>query len=201
MTPIIVHSKPDLKFLPATSENRALKKDLTAIFKEILEPLYGSQDKALSQIWEGKDRTGYLLYEGEVPVGVIVFKTILSDEFQKVGVEKSIEIKSLFLVDAKKTSGRGVGTILLNKIVSVVKGLGLGQRFFHVTVSETKEDSLNFFLRKGFEVKDIWEGKYQKNTKEYLLAIPSEKIEKVAQKIFTLDLQPHKDEAKEASSG
>lgn len=143
---------------------------LTDILHKILVPLYGSQKSALEKIRKGEDRICYLLCEDEVPVGVIVFKTVLSNEFISFGIRKSIEIKSLFVVSAENNSGRGLGSTLLNKVIVVANSLQIGHEGFHVTVSETKPESLNFFRRKGFYIVHQWIGRYIKGTAEYLLS-------------------------------
>lgn len=153
---------------------------LAKIFHRILTPLYGSQDKALEQIRSGFDRKCFLLYEEEVPVGVLVFKTVLSNEFERYGIRDSIEIKSLFLDQSVNNSGRGLGSALIDKVKEEASKLKLGHKGLHVTVSETKKESLLFFMKKGFFVAHEWQGRYQKGTTEYLLSCPAniEAIEK-----------------------
>ncbi len=145
---------------------------VTEIFNRILVPLYGSQDKAIRQIAEGRDRACFLMYEGERAVGVLVFKTELSNEFSAFGVDESVEIKSLFIDHAVKNSGRGLGSALVDKLLEEVRNLELGEKNIHVTVSETKEESLSFFQKKGFRIVHKWEGRYLKGFVEYLLARP-----------------------------
>lgn len=146
---------------------------LSEIFHRILTPLYGSQEKALRQIKEGLDRKCFLLYEGKQAVGVLQFKTILSDEFSDLGVSRSIEIKSLFVDHSVNNSGRGLGSALVDKLKEEVDQLGLKHLGIHVTVSETKKESLMFFQKKGFEIAHKWQDRYIKGTAEYLLSCPS----------------------------
>jgi len=145
---------------------------ISEIFHRILTPLYGSQEKALNQIRLGQDRKSFLLYEGETPVGVLVFKTMLSNEFRAVGVEDSIEIKSLFVDHAAQNSGKGLGSTLLDKLNDEISKLGLPSRGVHVTVSETKQESLTFFRKKGFQIVQEWKGRYSEGVTEYLLSCP-----------------------------
>lgn len=146
---------------------------LQEIFDRVLTPLYGSQQDALNKIALAKDRVCYLLYEQSHPIGVIVFKTLLSDEFSSFGVQKSIEIKSLFVVESETNSGRGVGSALFNKVVEEADNLKLNHDSLHVTVSEKKEESLNFFKRKGFRIVHRWLGKYIAGSTEFLLSRPA----------------------------
>lgn len=143
--------------------------ELRVIFEKILVPLYGPQEEALNKIALGLDRVCHLFYEAVSAVGVIAFKTILSDEFSEYNVKNSIEIKSLFVVDPEINSGKGFGSALLDKVTEEVHNLKVVYDSLHVTVSETKEDSLIFFKKKGFRIVHQWNGKYKENTTEYLL--------------------------------
>lgn len=162
-------SLPQYEFHLINGRSRKMT-DLQNIFKQILEPLYGPQADALKKIALSRDRKCYLLCENDHPVGVIAFKTLLSDEFQEYGISNSIEIKSLFVVDSENNSGKGLGTTLLNKAYEETDKLKIDHSSFHVTVSETKSESLNFFKKKGFRINHQWNDKYQKGVSEYLLS-------------------------------
>jgi ASC-1-like (ASCH) protein/N-acetylglutamate synthase-like GNAT family acetyltransferase len=172
----IARSPQSLTFYPVVDKCKHLP-ILKEIFKTVLEPLYGSQEQALNKIILGQDRKCFLLYEQENPVGLVAFKTLFTDEFASFGLQKSIEIKSLFVVNAEKNSGRGLGLILLNKVVEETNKLMIGHESFHVTVSENKSESLNFFQRRGFKIINEWEGKYVPNVKEYLLSCSTKSLE------------------------
>lgn len=142
--------------------------DLRVIFERVLVPLYGSQEKALKQFELSVDRVCFLLYEETTPVGVIAFKTTTSDEFEKEGIKNSFEIKSLFVVESTKNSGRGIGSILLNKVLEETSKLQHDS--LHVTVSAKKAESIYFFVKNGFRVMASWPGRYEKGTVEHLLS-------------------------------
>ncbi len=142
------------------------------IFKRILTPLYGSQDKAIQQIQESKDRRCYLLYDQEIPTGVLVFKTVLSNEFAEFGIKDSIEIKSLFLDNSNEKSGKGIGSLLVTKVIEEAERLNIGHTGIHVTVSENKTDSLAFFQKKGFTIAHAWKDRYKPGVTEFLLSCP-----------------------------
>ncbi len=166
-------------------------RELTNIFNRILVPLYGSQADALEKIKQSKDRCCFLLSEENLPVGVIVFKTVLSNEFSQFGIVNSIEIKSLFVVNAENNSGRGLGSVLFNKVVEEAEKLRINHEGIHVTVSETKGESLNFFKRKGFKVVHRWVGKYIRDTTEYLLSCPVDRLKsgvKIPRTVSSQDL-------------
>ena len=177
----VIHHFPDRKFYPVGGENLERMPVITEIFHRILTPLYGPQDKAIGQIKASDDRKAYLLYEGETPVGVLVFKTVLTDEFEEFGVKNSVEVKSLFVDQSQKNSGRGLGSALVSKLKEEVENLHLGHESIHVTVSETKQESLLFFKKKGFEIVHTWDGRYFEGTKEHLLSCPAriKQVEKV----------------------
>lgn len=142
---------------------------LTAIFNQVLFPLYGSQEKALRQISESSDRRCFLLYDGDHPVGVLQFKTDPSNEFSEYGIKESIEIKSLFVYDSQANSGRGLGSLLFTKLIEETQKLGKEFSGYHVTVSEDKQESLDFFKRKGFKIVHTWANRYQEGKSEHLL--------------------------------
>lgn len=185
MAAVALHSA-ERTFYQVTAESPYMDV-LRQIFERILTPLYGSQEDALHKIALGKDRVCYLLYEQEIPIGVIAFKTVLSDEFKDHGIQNSLEIKSLFVVDSEQNSGRGVGTLLLNKVIEEVAQRNLRPEGLHVTVSEVKKESFVFFLKKGFDSRHTWYGKYEKTVLEHLLYCPYRVM--VAAK-DALDLQP-----------
>ncbi len=169
---VYLYTNPERTFHHVGGDDLDKMDVITEIFHRILTPLYGPQEKALSQIREGRDRTAYLLYECSRAVGVLVFKTVLSNEFAEFGVQDSIEVKSLFVDHSVHNSGRGLGSSLVDKLKREVNRLGLGHKGIHVTVSENKQESLMFFRKKGFEVVHEWKDRYVKGTTEYLLSCP-----------------------------
>lgn len=163
---------------------------LTEIFNRVLEPLYGSQAKAVQQIRESTDRKCFLLYEDDLPAGVIAFKTAVSDEFAEFGVKNSIEVKSLFVDQSSQNSGRGLGSALVDKLKREVELLGILYDSIHVTVSETKPESLLFFQKKGFSITHAWKDRYIKGVTEYLLCCPR-MIKDAISSVDQLTLQLH----------
>ncbi len=168
-----VNLVPQRKFYQiGGGENMEKMEAVSEIFHRILTPLYGDQNQAIMQIAKSTDRRCYLLYEGETPLGVLVFKTVLSDEFKKLGIERSIEVKSLFVDNSHENSGRGIGSELITKLKAESEGLGLDYTGIHVTVSENKTDSLAFFQKKGFTIAHAWKNRYKEGVTEFLLKCP-----------------------------
>ena len=118
---------------------------------KVLDPLYGSQESAIAKIKEGADREAFALVSNEFPdtaMGVLVYKTTPVDEVEKRGVAKALEIKSLFLTDAKSSSKRGGGSIMLARCAEAA--LKLGANALLVSVDNKVYDSKAFFRVKGF---------------------------------------------------
>lgn len=176
-------------------KNSSKMGELTRIFQTVLQPLYGDQTKALRQIAEAKDRDCYLLCDGPESVGVLVFKKMLSNEFEEFGIKDSIEIKSLFVVNSSKNSGKGIGSTLLHKVKEEVCRLHLGHESLHVTVSEAKKESRTFFLKKGFQIKHVWINRYQKDEAEFLLSLPV-KVDQVGRSQLRLSKREGEEEKK-----
>lgn len=162
------HTPPKLLWSPVVGGSDTFKL-LTEVFERTLQPLYGSQGAALSKIASGKDRTCYLLFDNDEAVGVLVYKNAPSNEFQKFGIVNSLEVKSLFLIDPEKHSGRGLGSVLLDKVITAAKALQM--QSIHVTVSEKAQGSHEFFSKKQFQVIKTFDSLYQKGVKEYLFQL------------------------------
>ncbi|KKL87608.1 hypothetical protein LCGC14_1933020, partial [marine sediment metagenome] len=143
-------------------------------FESQIAPLYGSQEQALSKIQTAKDRNSEILFDGAKAVGLLVYKNELQDEFKKLGVEDSLEIKTLIVIDPKINSNKGYGSLLINRIIEVAKEK-LAKNI-HVTVSANAQTSLEFFKKKKFEIIEKWEDKYIKGCTECLLKLSLEKF-------------------------
>lgn len=137
------------------------------VFQTTIEPLYGDQSSALKKISDSRDRTCELYVEQGVPVGLLVYKNHTVQEFAHLGARDSLEIKSLFVIDAKHNSGKGTGSALIERVKEVARQLHA--RTLVVTVSEHKPESLSFFLKKGFRIIHTYHGKYLPGVDEYLL--------------------------------
>ncbi len=166
LTPIVSSTRT---FEPVDATHPERLQVITDIFNRVLTPLYGPQDKAIKQIAAAEDRKAFLLLEDKEPKACLVFKTRLSDEYASFGINKSIEIKSLFIDHPEANSGRGLGSLLLGKLFEEIAKLPIKAESVHVTVSETKTDSLEFFLKKDFKVVHSWSDRYKESTIEHLL--------------------------------
>eukprot|EP00041_Stephanoeca_diplocostata_P008322 m.122422 g.122422 ORF g.122422 m.122422 type:complete len:195 (+) comp17274_c0_seq2:397-981(+) len=147
-----------------------LVQQLRAIFRDVLEPLYGDQTKALQKIAAGTDRACYLMTADGNVVGVLQFKTEATDEHEEIGVRRSVEIKSLFLSRPGPNAGRGLGSQLLRFLEEELRRREIDHNMLHLTVSEERVDSLLFFMKKGFSNVYQWKHKYKRGKYEFLMA-------------------------------
>jgi len=136
-------------------------------FDNQIAPLYGSQELALSKIKKAEDRTTEILFDEKIAIGLIVYKNSLQDEFKNKGCDKSLEIKTLIVINPKINSNKGFGSLLIARIIEVAKEKMANN--IHVTVSSNAQSSLEFFRKKKFEIVEKWEDKYTEKSTEYLL--------------------------------
>lgn len=139
-------------------------------FQSVLVPLYGDQSKSLSKIADETDRICELFCEEDLPLGLLVYKTNLVHDYVLLGIQDAFEIKTLFVVEALKNSGKGIGSQLLQRVLGVAKNIFA--KNVVVTVSEAKPEAVRFFLKNGFNAVHTFHGKYTPGVDEYLFAKP-----------------------------
>lgn len=154
---------------------RSDRKHMNAVrecFLSVLAPIYGEQESALRKIRFSEDRKCRVAYpfgrEDQEPVGLVVFKRNPTEEHAALGLRNSLEVKTLLLLEANRTSGHGFGTELLSYVMSEAREAGA--RSVHVTVSDEVPQSIAFFLRRGFKNVTEWVGKYKAGVSEFLFA-------------------------------
>lgn len=98
-------------------------------FKQRIEPIYGDQSRALRQIEAGEDRSLELMHmnlltndaarsaTSEVD-GVLLYKKVPTAEYERIGLTRSLEIKTLCLVPLAQ-NGRGGGRHLVARATEV----------------------------------------------------------------------------------
>lgn len=158
---------PTYRFVSVNGESPLFEK-VRNVFLTSIAPLYGNQDKALGQIYESSDRTCELLLdESDDPKGILVYKNDVQDEFADEGIENSLEIKTLMVVNPTENSGKGFGRRLMGRIIHIAEEkMSAG---IHVTVSEEAEGPKEYFEHYGFNAVKTWEGRYAEGVREYLL--------------------------------
>jgi len=115
-------------------------------FNSVIAPIYGDQREALNKIAAATDRVCEVLIDdlSKTLAGILVYKSSPTDEFGAYGAHQALELKTLFVVDAEKQSGKGIGSLLINRI----KVVAFKENKFEnivVTVSDEKPESQTFF--------------------------------------------------------
>ncbi|CCB87872.1 transposase [Simkania negevensis] len=142
-------------------------------FTQDIAPLYGDQTQALEKIAKAKDRTSEILISPEFheELGVIVYKNELTNEFLDLGFNNSFELKTLFVINSPKNSGKRIASRLLRRIAQ--KAVELEALSIFVTVSSAKPESLAFFLNHGFRIAEVRADAYIQQLDEYYLFNPN----------------------------
>ncbi len=128
-----------------------LMQEIAKQFDVLIKPIYGNQTKSLEKISNANDRECEMLLCNKKLVGVIVYKTSPADDYIEYGYDKTLEIKTLFVSNPRKNSGKGIGTKLLNRIREAAKN-NPSFKTIVVSVSEEKPESLHFFRKKGLKI-------------------------------------------------
>ena len=137
---------------------------------ERIGQLYGTPDInhwTRDKMWYGLDRIIEVLISNGKLIGIIIYKTKLSDEYKNFGIENSMEIKTLYLFDPIADSGCGNASFLLDRAKQIANQLDA--KSIHVSVPEVVSESLEFFKKKGFSIKAKIEMQYIVNQFQYLL--------------------------------
>lgn len=168
-----ISTSKQLPYFVEVREKNPLFNHIEEYFKQDIAPLYGDQTQALKKISAAKDRTSEVLISPEVheELGVIVYKNLLTNEFIDLGFSNSFEIKTLFVINSQKNSGKRIASRLLRRIAQ--KAVHLKAYSIFVTVSSAKPESLAFFLSHGFRIAEIRKDAYVEGLDEYYLFNPN----------------------------
>jgi L-amino acid N-acyltransferase YncA len=131
--------------------------------------LYGTPEVnhwTRNKMWYGSDRITEVLVVEDKPVGILVYKTKLSNEYKEYGIENSLEMKSMFVFNVEKNGGLGYGSRLFKRILQVSREYNATS--IHCTVSEEVPETMAFLKKKGFVVKGKFPIQYKKGFNEYL---------------------------------
>jgi hypothetical protein len=147
-------------------------KILEDYISENIKPLYGNTAAGfLEKVKAGKDRTCEFLYYNDKPVGLIIYKYQLSDEFIEFGIKNGFELKSVFLIDKnRKTTGMFLYRLMCK---AAQKAVEANATCIFGTVSAKKQDVLKLMIKLGFNVVQTFKGKYMDDVDEYLICHPN----------------------------
>jgi hypothetical protein len=139
-------------------------------FTKYITPLYGPQKRALEKIALENDRACELLQDDHTKedLGILVYKTNLTNEFSPLGATNTLEIKTLFLIDPQNFSGKGIASTLLHRIAD--KALKKKASSIWVSVSSGKPETIAFFLSRGFQIKKVQQDLYVSGLDEFFLS-------------------------------
>ncbi|MEM1312589.1 MAG: GNAT family N-acetyltransferase [Patescibacteria group bacterium] len=147
-----------------TAKDRTHYSFIGKVLDKYIKPIYGNQEKQLRKIKKGEDRTCKILL-ADKEVGLLIYKTELSEEYSNYSIYGALEIKTLIVVDPDKNSGRGYGSRLLQEAFDYAKSLNAESVV--VTVSSRKPESLEFFQKKGFDQVTHFADKYIKEIQNF----------------------------------
>jgi len=138
-----------------------VKKDETQlrdIAKKILEPLYGSQEKAINEWLTGNGYKKVFVFSQDGSVA-----SLLS---MKVNPKKNF-LKISTLVVVEESRGMKIGRQMLKFAINFAKEKGF--KNIIVTVSESKPKAMAFFQNSGFETSKTCLGKYIESVNEFIM--------------------------------
>src|SRR6218665_1819737 len=137
-------------------------------FENVIQPIYGPQDRALNGIERSTDRKCLLLLANKTPVGILVFKTDITEERKDSKYTGGcFVIKTLFVISSNNNNGKGYGSCLIDKAIEEAKERHATNMY--VTVSESVPNALEFFKKKGFKIERGIEGKFTPGLTEFVL--------------------------------
>jgi len=131
-------------------------------FNDLIKPVYGSQTSALEKIGAGHDRLCEGLYVDNQLQGMLVYKKQITPD------DKSLEIKTLALVNPGHESGKGLGSVLFERAVLIAAQRNATH--LSLTVSSKKPDALGFFQKKGFKITESIQDRYSVGAIEHSLS-------------------------------
>lgn len=134
------------------------ERQLRGIAKNILEPLYGSQEKAINE-WltgSGHKKAFVFLHNGNI-ASLLSMKANPNKNFLKIST----------LVVVEDFRGMKIGRQMLNFAINFTKEKGY--KSIIVTVSESKPRAVIFFQNSGFETIETCLGKYIEGVNELIM--------------------------------
>ncbi|MEM7174502.1 MAG: hypothetical protein AAF443_01035 [Chlamydiota bacterium] len=117
-------------------------------FKNRIASLYGNQDKAIDKIKKGEDRACEIMLICDDPIGFIVYKTELQDEFD---LKDSFELKTLALFHPEVHSGKGYGSLLYDRVDYLARNKSAHCIF--CTVNVNSKNPIKCLLKNKYKLK------------------------------------------------
>lgn len=137
---------------------KADETQLRAVAKNILEPLYGSQEKAINEWLTGDGhKKAFVFSENGNIASLLSMKANPSKTFLKIST----------LVVVERFRGMKIGRQMLDFAIKFTKEKGY--KNIIVTVSESKPKAVAFFQNSGFETVETCLGKYIEGINELIM--------------------------------
>lgn len=136
--------------LQKASDSPMLMDLVSRSFRSQIQPIYGDQSSAIRKLQEGTDRECEVLLNNGTPVGVLVYKKYLQNEW---GIKNALELKSLFLIHPELNSGNGFGTYLFNRVDDIAVEKQANSIF--CTASSITHPSIKCALKNDYLIKNI----------------------------------------------
>ena len=131
---------------------------LRIVAKNILEPLYGSQRKAINEWLTGDGfKNAFVFSQNGNIAGLLSMKANPNKNFLKIST----------LVVVEEFRGMKIGGQMLEFAINYTKEKGY--KSIIVTVSESKPKAVAFFQNSGFEIVEICLGKYIEDVNELIM--------------------------------
>jgi ribosomal protein S18 acetylase RimI-like enzyme len=136
---------------------------LRIIAKNILEPLYGSQEKAINEWLTGNGyKNAFVFLQNGKIAGLLSMKANPSKNFLKIST----------LVVVEDFRGMKIGRQMLDFAFKFTKEKGF--KNIIVTVSESKPKAVSFFQNSGFETVETCLGKYIEGVNELIMIMEAQ---------------------------
>lgn len=139
-------TKSEYEFVVADEKSEHFKL-VKKIFINKLETKYGSQGFNLDRFKSGRNRRCEVLLKDDRPIGLIAYLTRLEDVH---GLSNSFEVKNLYVIKPKKNSGKGYGTLLLERVIKLANRKHAEGVLFPLPPED--EQLVNFLKHKDFVV-------------------------------------------------
>ena len=133
----------NLKFVPFIKEKHL--DIVTDAFQTIIAPSYGDQSVAINKIISSSDRSCEILLLDDIPVGFLVYKKLLQEEF---GLSKAFELKTVLILN--KYKGNGLGKYLFRYAENIAKTHHA--QYIYGTVSPNLENVENCMKGEGWRI-------------------------------------------------
>lgn len=127
----------------ALHQRASLQTITTQLFRDKIEPIYGDQSHALAKIFKGTDRQCEFMMIRDVPIGMLVYKTTLQNEYQ---LENAFELKTAIIFEAFRN--QGIGKYLFKRAETLA--LNHQAKKMYATVSNNMTSLLQYLLHLGW---------------------------------------------------